>query len=160
MLIELSQGLSNPSMTYALLRFCRVGVYVFLSQDKIILVALYCFYNAFLNQQFQMELHFTCALWLQEDHSSLLLGVEHDENTKLPKCFLSLGVEMSKIHFQLCTWSRHLTLAEIHWETVESHVSRSEIVKIFVHKTVCNQRMEKPSRKRNISPMCYFSSGW
>lgn len=56
-----------------------------LSLDKIILVALLCFYNVFLKQQFPDVVSF--HLWLQEDHSVLLSGPRHDKKHEAPKIF-------------------------------------------------------------------------
>lgn len=121
-----------------------------------ILVALICFYNAFLNQQFQTQLHFTYTLWFQEDHSSLLSGVGHDENMKLPKSFPSLGIQVLKIHLQLGTWSRYIILVDIYWETMKSHVRRKEIVYIIAYKSGFNQKMAYPFRKKGLILCCPF----
>lgn len=49
---ELIQGLLNPRVAQVLLRLCILQFYMLLSLDKMILVAMLCFYNAFLSQQF------------------------------------------------------------------------------------------------------------
>lgn len=49
---ELTKGLLNPRVPHVLLRLCILENDMLLSLDKIIVVAILRFYNAFLDQQF------------------------------------------------------------------------------------------------------------
>lgn len=67
---------------------------------------------------------------------------------KLPESSPSLGVHVLKIHLQLGTWSKYITLVKIHWETMKSHIRRKEIVFVFAHKSIFQSKNGLPFQKK------------